>query len=173
MKITLTYHEGRSVLSRLPDWMTEDLRAMRKNSWNKSHVYLMAPVGWKFILDELRAGAYGPQGGYAGPPSLYTAIAKITDTVRAWELHPAFDEGKAVVGVTGEVVPGFLEPRPGTRSPYPPGEFVLFAPHHILDRGRKLTMWRPVDWVSGEDPLCREDFHTRVFVEILRHRAEL
>ncbi len=171
MKITLSYAEGRSCISRLPDRLAVELREGRKHTWGRSHVYLLPPIGWKLVLDSLRAVAYGPRGGYKHQaPSLYTAIAKIADTVRTWELHPAFVEGRGVVGVTGEVVPAFLIAR--RRSPYPPGEFVTLMPHHVLDRGRTLTVWRPGDY-SGKDPLCSEGFHTGVFIEVLRDVPEL
>jgi hypothetical protein len=150
----------------MPDWLATEMRACRKNSWNKSHVYVMPAVGWKWVLDYLRTDAYGPRGGFAhNAPTLYSAIAKIADAVRKWELHPAFDE-RGIVGVSGELVPAFLK-GDGTRSPYPPGDFVVLAPHHVLDRGRKLTEWRRADWVSSEDPLCSEDFHLRFFIQML------
>lgn len=171
MKITLTYVEGRVLTRRLPEPIARRLIEGRRNSWNQSHIYLFPPVGWRWILDHLRVEAYGTRGGKKyQADSLYTAIAKITEAVKMWELHPAFAK-IAWYGISAEIVPAFHND--GGLSPYPPGEFVLLAPAHITQQGHKLTVWKPVDWLPGEDPLHREDFHLGVWREIVELGAEL
>lgn len=160
MNIVLTYNEGRSVMSRVADDLAEAMHEVRKHCWHKSHVYELPAVAWRNILDDLRAVAYGPRGGKAeGAESLYSAIAKIADTVRGFELHPAFTDGKGVVGAATEIVPAFI--MDGRRHPYPPGEFMLLVPHHIKARGALLTVWRPDVWSGVEEPLHRVGFHLR------------
>lgn len=164
MNITLTYTEGRTVIGRVPPAVAERLRSTRRHAWNKSHVYTLPAVGWRGVLDELRSKAYGPRGGYNGPTSLYTAIAKITTAVREWELHPAFVRGRGVVGVSADVVPAFLNGL--ERSPYPPGEFALLLPKHVMSHGRVLTVWERGDWSPGEEALHGEHLHHLVAAEV-------
>lgn len=160
MRITLTYNEGRSVMSRVADDLAEAMHEVRKHCWHKSHVYELPAVAWRNILDDLRAVAYGPRGGKAEPAeSLYSAIAKIADSVRGFELHHAFTEGQGVIGAATEIVPAFITD--GGRHPYPPGDFVLLVPHHIKARGALLTVWEPGDWSSVEEPLYSVGFHLR------------
>jgi len=165
VNITLTYPEGRAVLTRVPGAAALRMKTERRNTWNKSHVYTLPAVGWKGILDRLRAEAYGPRGGYKQQSqSLYTAIAKITQAVLERELHPAFKPGCGVVGASADVIPAFLDgPR---RKPYPPGQFVLLLPRHVVNRGRVLTVWEPDDWSPGEEPLYSEHLHQVVAVEV-------
>lgn len=146
-------------MKRVPDDLAEAMHEVRKHCWNKSHVYALPAIAWRRILDELRAVAYGPRGGFAVPgESLYSAIGKITEAVRTMELHPAFTDGKGVIGAANEIIPAFLQDD-GTRSPYPPGRFALLLPEHIVSRGRMLTVWYPGRWESGEEPLHSERFH--------------
>lgn len=137
---------------------------IRRHCWNKSHVYELPAIAWKRALDELRAVAYGPKGGRsANSESLYSAIAKIADNVRTFELHPAFTPFKGVVGADTTVAPGFLTPD-GQRSPYPPGKFGLLCPHHISRMGTTLTTWSWGDWCLSDEPCHREGFHLRFVV---------
>lgn len=169
MRIALTYPEGHTVrtrVSRASNELGVALLEARKHTWHKSHVYELPAIAWRRILNELCADAYGPRGGYAHPStkSLYSAIAKITDTVRSYELHPAFTDGRGVVGASGETVPAFISDD-GTRSPYPPGRFVVLTPRHIDSLGRMITFWEP-QASTGEEPLESEGFHLRFWVEV-------
>jgi len=175
MKITLTYMEGRAVMTRVSADLAEAMHEVRKHCWNKSHVYVLPALAWRRILEELRAIGYGPRGGYAErTESLYSAIAKIADAVRAHELHPAFVDGRGVVGSATEIVPAFLSDD-GTRSPYPPGRFAVLMPEHLISRGTMLTTWYPGRWSPGESPLHSEGFHLRFWVEgcvdLVEHRG--
>lgn len=166
MKITLTYAEGRTVRTRVTPDLKLALREVRRHSWNKSHVYNLPAIAWRRILDELRAVAYGPMGGRAQRvDSLYVAIAKITEAVITHELHPAFTDGRGVIGGSADIIPAFVTDD-GLRSPYPPGRFVLLLPQHIVSRGRTLTIWGPGGWSSGEEPTHSEQFHLRFWVDV-------
>lgn len=166
MKITLTYAEGRAVTSRVSDDLADVMLEVRRHCWHKSHVYELPAVAWRRALDELRQDAYGPRGGYRERvPSLYSAIAKITKTVRSFELHPGFTPGMGVVGADPTIIPAFVN-SDGWRSPYPPGRFVLLCPHHISSMGRTLTVWRADGWCSAvQHPVHAEDFHLRFVVD--------
>lgn len=166
MKITLSYTEGRTVRTRVTPDLNVALHEVRVHTWNRSHVYNLPAVAWWLILDELRAAAYGPMGGRAQrSSSLYTAIAKITDAVLTNELHPAFTEGRGVVGIAADIIPAFVN-EDGTRSPYPPGRFVLLLPQHITSRGRTLTVWQPGGWSPGQEATHSEEFHLRFGVKV-------
>ena len=162
MKITLTYHEGRSLLRCLDEPLVTFAVDNRKNTWRQSHVYHLPAAGWRRILDNATARAYGPRGGKKYGASLYTGIAKVAKAVREWELHPAFRPDCGVVGIDTTVLPGFIT-HDGLRSPYPNeyAKFVLFCPQLHLDRGRQLTTWEPGSCAS-EHPLHSEEFH-RIF----------
>jgi hypothetical protein len=166
MRIALTYAEGRTVQTRVSDELGTALLEVRKHTWHRSHVYELPALAWRRILNELTEKAYGPRGGKAHPStkSLYAAIAKIADTVRSYELHPAFTEGRGVVGASGETVPAFVSDD-GTRSPYPPGRFAMLTPRHINSLGRMITFWEP-EGSPGQHPLESEDFHLRFWVEV-------
>lgn len=165
MRIALTYPEGGTVVKRVSDELAAALLEVRRNSWHRSHVYELPAIAWRRILDELRAVAYGPRGGFAyQSKSLYSAIAKIADIVRSYELHPAFYEGRGVVGASGVTVPAFVSDD-GTRSPYPPGRFTVLTPRHINSLGRLITFWEP-GVSTSEEPLESEGFHLRFWVEV-------
>lgn len=166
MKITLTYSEGRACTSRVADDLADAMLEVRRHCWHKSHVYELPAIAWLRILDELRSDAYGPQGGFKERvPSLYSAIAKIAKKVRAFELHPGFQPLMGVVGADPTIIPAFIT-ADGVRKPYPPGEFTLLCPEHLVSLGRTLTVWRSDGWCSAvEHPLHREEFHLRFVVD--------
>ena len=166
MRIALTYAEGRTVQTRVSDELGDAMMEVRRHTWHRSHVYELPAVAWRRILNELTERSYGPRGGKAHPSSksLYSAIAKIADNVRAYELHPAFTEGKGVVGASGETVPAFVSDD-GTRSPYPPGRFAMLVPRHLTTYGRMITFWEP-EASPGQEPLEREDFHLGFWVKV-------
>lgn len=161
--VVLTYAEGRAVVTRVDEDLSDAMLEVRKHCWERSHVYELPAIAWKRALDRLREVGYGQRGGRAvNSESFYTAVAKITEAVVDFELHPAFRD-LAVVGVATEIIPAF-EVGEERWSPYPSGRFGLLCPEHLVRYGRTLTVWREGSWPSAESPLHREEFHRQFAV---------
>ena len=157
MRIKLTYAEGRALLVAMPEEVSDRLLAERRHCWNKSHLYELPPVAWREVRDYMRRIGFGQRGGRKHSESFYSALAQIVEDTVSFELHPAF-HGRAVIGLATDLIPAFIA-EDGTLSPYPPGEFVVLHPQHIVRHGKNLTIWRPDDWASSEDPSHRREFH--------------
>lgn len=165
MIVRLTTNQWNSIHRRI----TPDLAAaMRDNrtSIGRSHDYRLPAIGWRRILDQLQASAYGPIGGATqGPDSLYRAISKIADKVSYLESHPAL-ACRGVMGFSAERIPAWwCHPRQA-RIPYPPPypptagrwSFVVLCPKHHIEGERTITTWRP-GRSDPTDPLEEAGFH--------------
>jgi hypothetical protein len=165
MIVRLTHPQWNAVRSRIDPEMVEIMKEHR-TSIPSGHDYLLPAVGWRRVLDDLSAVAYGPLGGkVTGSTTLYRAIARISDKVGMMESHPAMTTGLAVAGIGTEVVPIWVsdDPYHERRSPYPSphAKLLVFHPEHCTSRDRLLTWWR----VGDSDPhqvLHDPAFHLRV-----------
>lgn len=165
MIVRLTTNQWNSIHRRI----TPDLAAaMRDNrtSIGRSHDYRLPAIGWRRILDQLQASAYGPIGGATqGPDSLYRAISKIADKVSYLESHPAL-ACRAIMGFSAERIPAWrMQAQGSIRTPYPMidipkvvWEFVILCPKHHIEGDRTITTWQP-GRSDPSDPLEEPGFH--------------
>lgn len=161
MIVRLTTNQWNSIHRRI----TPDLAAaMRENrtSIGRSHDYRLPAIGWRRILDQLQASAYGPIGGATqGPDSLYRAISKIADKVSYLESHPALAR-RAIMGFSAEHVPAWGHGSIQPFSPYPVTSehwlFYVLRPKHHIEGDRTITTWQP-GRSDPTDPLEEPGFH--------------
>jgi hypothetical protein len=142
MIIRLTHAQWQAVRFRISPDLQLAMMDHRRSVGKKTHEYLLPAVAWRRVLDQLTAVAYGPLGGKVeGGQTLYRAIQKIADAVGRMEAHPALTIGRAISGMSTEVIPVFVGE---VRSPYPIyREFQVMWPEQIIRGNHHLTVWVP------------------------------
>lgn len=166
MKVRLTHPQWMTVRRRISDDLVEAMIELRSEAIGRAHDYLLPAIGWRRVLTELEATAYGPIGGSTqGPESLYRAISKIANAVATIENHPALTLGKGVMGVSADVIPAWRLDDVSF-SPYPMmmrGEFVVLFPELHGGGQRIITVWRPRPPGSQPESVLHEEIlHLRL-----------
>lgn len=145
MIVTLTWAQWAACRLRLSEDLVEAMIEHR-SARGKAHDYTLPAIGWRRVMDELSAQAYGPLGGQiAGAEALYRALSKVTDIVGIVETHPAYTLGRAMIGIQKEVFPAWVDlhgPDP-IRSPYPAAgcEPRMLRPQHQFQGDNVYTWW--------------------------------
>lgn len=143
MVVRLTHAQWFAVRARISPHLIQILTEHRKPI-GKSHDYLLPAIGWRRVLDQLTAVAYGPMGGkVAGGQTLYRAIQKIADAVGKIESHPALTVGRAVAGFSSDLIPAWCHIIERSPYPVPAWHFTILQPEHLVRGNRMLTVWVP------------------------------
>lgn len=149
MIVTLSWAQWQSIRLRLSEDLVEAMIEHRR-ARGKAHDYNLPAIGWRRVLDELTAQAYGPLGGQlSGSESLYRALTRITDAVGLIETHPAFTLGRAAIGIHNDVFPAWVDTHSVDphRSPYPLIGYdpKMLRPKHQIQGERVYTWWLASD----------------------------
>lgn len=145
MIVRLTWAQWAACRIRLSEDLVEAMIEHRQ-ARGKAHTYMLPAIGWRRVMDELTAQAYGPLGGELNcADSLYRALGKVTDVVGIVETHPAYTLGRAMMGIHKEIFPAWvdLSPPDPIRSPYPHAGYQqrMLRPTHNFQGDHVYTWW--------------------------------
>ena len=170
MIVRLNHYGQRAVRARVPELHAQAMLEHRVARGKTMHDVELPPIAWRQILDIMREQCFGPMGGRLDrgvPKSAYSAIKKIAEAVMRIENHPALT-GKAVEGWLGDVVLLWCAPAgPQLWSVYPfkvegVASCAWFWPEHRELHGRRITLWRQVDYPPSDayslDPYRHTEF---------------